>query len=375
MERTEHTDVLIIGAGQAGLSVGYHLRRQGRQPVIVDANKRVGDSWRHRFDSLRLYSPARRDGLPGMRFPAPATSYPTRDEMADYLESYALRFGLQVRSETPVSALEHQAGRFVAHTPDGLLEAESVVVASGVFQKPRTPDFADALDPRITQLHSNDYRNPSQLRPGPVLVVGASHSGSDIAFEVAQRHEVILAGRDTGQLPAPITTRRGRAVFYGLFFMGTHVLTVDTPPGRKMKVHVRHGGAPLLRYRLRELRAAGVERVYDRVVGTRKGLPVLEDGRTPEVANVIWCTGFEPDYSWIHFPLHLGDDGYPVQYRGVASSPPGLYFVGLPFLHSFASMLIGGAGRDARRVARHIASQREALASGARAQSVEAQLS
>jgi len=375
MERTEHTDVLIIGAGQAGLSVGYHLRRQGRQPVIVDANKRVGDSWRNRFDSLRLYSPARRDGLPGMRFPAPARSYPTRDEMADYLESYALRFGLQVRSETPVSALEHEASRFVAQTPDGLLEAESVVVASGVFQKPRTPDFAGALDPRITQLHSNDYRNPSQLRPGPVLVVGASHSGSDIAFEAAQRHEVILAGRDTGQLPAPITTRRGRAVFYGLFFMGTHVLTVDTPPGRKMKVHVRHGGAPLLRYRLRELRAAGVERVYDRVVGTRKGLPVLEDGRIPEVANVIWCTGFEPDYSWIHFPLHLGDDGYPVQYRGVASSHPGLYFVGLPFLHSFASMLIGGAGRDAERVARHIASQRATLAPSALAQPAEAQLS
>jgi putative flavoprotein involved in K+ transport len=375
MERTEHIDVLIIGAGQAGLSVGYHLQRQGRRFVIVDAHKRVGDSWRQRWDSLTLYSPARRNGLPGMPFPAPATSYPTRDEMADYLEAYAERFELPVSAETAIEALGYENGNYVARTADGHLEAENVVVASGVFQKPRTPDFAAELDPRITQLHSSDYRNASQLQPGPVLVVGASHSGSDIAFEAAQEHDVILAGRDTGQLPAPISTRRGRTLFYGLFFVGTHVLTVDTPPGRKMKLHVRHGGAPLLKYRRRELRAAGVERVLDRVVGVRSGLPVLGDERAVEVTNVVWCTGFAPDYSWVDFPLELGDDGYPRQYRGVASSPPGLYFVGLPFLHSFASMLIGGAGRDAERVAGHIASQRHTVPPAALAQPLQAQIS
>jgi putative flavoprotein involved in K+ transport len=375
MERTEHTDVLIVGAGQAGLSVAHRLQRQGQPFVIVEAHKRVGDSWRRRWDSLRLYSPARRDGLPGMKFPAPGTSYPTRDQMADYLEAYASRFGVPVRTETAIVALEHEDGRYVARTADGRFEAETVVVASGVYRKPHTPDFAAELDPRITQLHSNDYRNPSQLQPGSVLVVGASHSGSDLAFEAAQEHEVILAGPDTGQLPAPITTRRGRTLFYGLFFVGTHVLTVDTPPGRKMKPHIRHAGALLLKYRLRELRAAGVERVFDRVVGMRAGLPELENGRVLDVANVVWCTGFELDYSWIRFPLELEDDGYPKQYRGVASSPPGLYFVGLPFLHSFTSMLIGGMGRDAERVARHIASQRQAPAPTAAAQPVEAQIS
>ena len=220
------------------------------------------------------------------------------------------------------------------------------------------PDFASELDPGITQLHSNAYRNLTQLQDGPVLVVGASHSGSDIAFEAASEHEVILSGRETGQLPAPVESRRGRFLFRGLFFFGTHVLTVDTPIGRKMRPHVRHGGAPLLRYRRRDLRGAGVERVLARTVGVEDGLPVLDDGRVLDVRNVVWCTGFRPDYSWIRFPFEFGDDGFPVQYRGVASSSPGLYVVGLPFLHSFASMLIGGAGRDAERVVRHIVTER-----------------
>jgi len=229
-----------------------------------------------------------------------------------------------------------------------------------VFQKPHLPGFAGELDPGIRQLHSNDYRNLSQLQPGPVLVVGASHSGADIAFEAASEHEVILSGKDTGQLPVSVETRRGRMLFRGLFFAGTHIITADTPIGRKAGPHLRHGGAPLLRYRRSDLRKAGVERVLARTVGVTDGQPVLDDGRVLDVANVVWCTGFRPDYSWIRLPYELGEDGYPVQYRGVVSSSPGLYFVGLPFLHSFASMLIGGAGRDAERVVRHIVTERTA---------------
>jgi putative flavoprotein involved in K+ transport len=375
METREQTDVLIVGAGQSGLSVGYHLQRVGRPFVIVDAHERIGESWRRRFDSLKLYSPASRDGLPGMPFPAARTSYPTKDEMAEYLEAYAERFALPVRTATRIEEVSYEGGRYVARTGDVCFEADALVVASGTFQRPYRPDFAGALDPRIKQLHSDEYKNPSQLEPGPVLVVGASHSGSDIAFEAAQEHEVVLCGPSTGQLPAPITTRRGRSIFYGLFFVGTHLLTVDTPPGRKMKVHVRHGGAPLLRYRLPELRAAGVERVFARMAGVREGMPLLDDGRVLDVANVVWCTGFRPDYSWIRFPLELGDDGYPIQYRGVASSPPRLYFVGLPFLHSFASMLIGGADRDAKRVAQAIASEQGTAVTSHAERLLEAQAS
>jgi len=356
METTEHTDVLVVGAGQSGLALGYHLQRRGRQVLLVDRNERIGDSWRARWDSLKLYSPASRDGLPGMPFPAGRTAYPTKDEMADYLEAYAARFELPVRLRTEIGALTQEDGRFVARTGASRIEAETVVVASGVFEKPFVPPFAGELRPSITQLHSSAYRNLAQLQDGPVLVVGASHSGADIAHEVASRHEVVLSGRDTGQLPASIESRRGRMLFRGLFFAGTHILTVDTPMGRKMRTHVRHGGAPLLRYRRPDLRKAGVERVLERTKGVQDGLPVLDGGRVLEVKNVVWCTGFRPDFGWIQLPLEIGEDGYPVQYRG-ASTTPGLYFVGLPFLHSFASMLIGGADRDTERVAEQIAAR------------------
>jgi putative flavoprotein involved in K+ transport len=342
------------GRRQAGLSVGYHLRKQQRSFVILDASERIGDSWRNRWDSLRLYSPAFRDGLPGMPFPAPRTTYPTKDEMGDYLEAYATRFELPVRSGAAVTELTKENGRYVASAGERQFEAESVVVATGVFKKPYTPEFAGELDRSITQLHSSDYRSLSQLQEGPVLVVGASHSGSDIAFEASASHDVILSGTDTGQIPAPIESRRGRMGFRLLVFAGTHVLNMDTPLGRKMRPHVRHGGGPLLRYRRRDLLAAGVERVLARTAGVENGLPVLDDGRVLDVRNVVWCTGFRPDFGWIRFPFEIGDDGFPVQYRGAAASSPGLYFAGLPFLHSFASMLIGGVGRDAERVARQI---------------------
>ena len=351
-------ETVIVGGGQAGLSIGYHLKQQGRSFVILDANDRIGDSWRSRWDSLRLYSPAFRDGLPGMPFPAPRTAYPTKDEMGDYLEAYATRFELPVRSGARVEALTRENGRYVAWAGSERLEADNVVVATGVFKRPYTPEFAGELDSRITQLHSNDYRNPSQLQDGPVLVVGASHSGSDIAHEAAGTHEVILSGRDNGQFPVPLESRRGRIGFRVLYRVGTHLLNADTPLGRKVRPHIRHGGGPLLRYRRKDLRKAGVERVLERTVGVAHGLPVLEDGRVLDVRNVVWCTGFRPDFGWIRFPFELGEDGYPVQYRGTAASPPGLYFAGLPFLHSFASMLIAGSARDAEPIAHHIVQKR-----------------
>src|SRR5690242_14162988 len=171
MEATEHTEVLVVGAGQAGLALGYHLQRRGRQILLVDRNERIGDSWRNRWDSLKLYSPASRDSLPGMPFPAGGASYPTKDEMADYLEAYADRFELPVRLGTQVAALTQDGDNFIAQVGESRIEAETVVVATGVFEKPYVPAFADELSPAITQLHSSAYRNPAQLQDGPVLVV------------------------------------------------------------------------------------------------------------------------------------------------------------------------------------------------------------
>ena len=236
-------------------------------------------------------------------------------------------------------------------------EADNVVVATGVMQDPVVPDFASQLDPQITQLHSNDYRSPAQLQEGPVLVVGASHSGGDIAFEVAGEHSTMLVGPDRGQLPFSIESRRARVASPLLKLLATRVLTVDTPIGRKMRPEVRGHGAPLLRVRSGDLAEAGVERVLARAVGVQDGRPLLEDGRIVDVANVIWCTGFRSNYRWIDLPLEY-EDGYPRQHRGVVADFPGLYFVGMLFLHSFSSMLVLGAGRDARRVADHIAANR-----------------
>jgi putative flavoprotein involved in K+ transport len=355
---TEALDTVIVGGGQAGLATGYHLQQRGRQFVILDASDRVGDPWRKRWDSLRLYSPASHDGLPGFPFPAKRTAYPTTHEMADYLGSYATRFQLPVRSGAKADTLTKRGDRFVIAVGEDELEADNVVVATGVMQVPYVPELASQLDPRITQLHSNDYRNLSQLQPGAVLVVGASHSGADIAYEVSAAHETMLSGADRGQIPVRVDTRRGRMGFRILALAGKHIFTMDTPMGRKMRPEIRHHGAPLLRYRRKDLLAAGVERTLARAVGVRDGLPVLDDGRVVDVRNVVWCTGFRPDFSWIDVPFDMEDDGYPVQYRGVVDSAPGLYFVGLLFLHSFTSMLIYGTGRDAGRVAKHISERR-----------------
>jgi putative flavoprotein involved in K+ transport len=368
----EHVETVIVGGGQAGLATGYHLAARGRPFVILDAEERIGDPWRRRWESLRLYSPAKYDGLPGVPFPARAASFPTAAEMADYLEAYAARLELPVRSATRVDAVSREGELYVLRAGEHTFQAENVVVATGVMQQPVVPSFASEIDPRIRQLHSGDYRNLSQLQEGAVLVVGASHSGADIAYEAAAAHKTILSGPDTGQIPASVETRRGRLGFRVLLFVGTHVLTMDTPLGRKMRPHIRHGGAPLLRYRKSDLAAAGVERVLARTVGVEDGKPVLDDGRVLDVRNVVWCTGFQRDDSWITVPYDVDDDGYPAQYRGVVASAPGLYFVGMLFLHSFASMLIAGAGRDAEHVAKHIATRAKEQPAAGREPSLQA---
>jgi putative flavoprotein involved in K+ transport len=351
----EYFDTIVIGGGQAGLSVGYYLKKQGRPFVILDANERIGGSWRTRtWTSLRLFTPARYDGLPGWAFPASGWSYPTARETADYLEAYAERFDLPVRTQMTVDRLSKDGGRYVVRCGEHRFEADHVVVATGFYGTPAVPEFAAALDPRIVQMHSSAYRDPSQLRPGGVLLVGAGNSGADIGMEVSRTHRTWLSGRDKGQVPVRIESRKARLVLPILWFVASHILTVKTPIGRKVRPHVLSEGAPLIRVKSEDLVAAGVERV-PKTVAVRDGLPALEDGRVLDVANVIWCTGFRQDFSWIHVPV-FGEASEPVHERGVASEP-GLYFLGLDFLYSFTSENVGGVRRDARHVARHIASR------------------
>jgi putative flavoprotein involved in K+ transport len=358
----ERFETVIIGGGQAGLSVGYHLARRGRRFVILDANQRIGDPWRTRWDSLRLFTPARYNGLPGWPFPAPAWSYPTKDEVADYLEAYAARFDLPVRTGVRVDRLSREGDRYLVAAGKHRLEADHVVVAAGAYQRPRIPTFAAELDPNIVQLHSSQYRNPSQLQEGGVLVVGAANSGAEIALEASRDHRTWLSGRHPGREPyRPGSSRWDRLLIPVIWFMASHVLTVKTPMGRavQQKFHIAGGrhsrGLPLARIRPKDLTAAGVQRV-PRTTGARSGRPVLEDGQNLEVTNVVWCTGSEPDLAWIDL-LVLAEAGGPVHDRGIVGSEPSLYFVGLVFQYALASSLVGGVGRDAKHIAEHIASR------------------
>jgi putative flavoprotein involved in K+ transport len=347
----EHIETIVIGAGQAGLSVGYHLARRGRPFVILDANQRIGDAWRQRWDSLKLFTPARWDSLDGMRFPAPAHSFPTKDAMADYLESYATHFKLPVRNGVRVERLRRDGQKYIATAGDRTFVADHVVVAMSSYQSPRIPDFAAELRRDIVQIHSRDYKNPSQLREGAVLIVGAGNSGAEIAMDLVSRHRVVVAGRDTGEIPFRVNSLAARLFLLRIVFrlVFHRIFTIRTPFGRKVRGTELTKGGPLIRTRSRDLAAAGVERL-PKVVGVQNGLPLLEDGRTIDVANIVWCSGFTPGFSWIDLPI-LDGRGVPVHDGGVVQSEPGLYFVGLLFLYAFSSTMIHGVGRDADRIA------------------------
>src|SRR6185436_5268924 len=247
MSSSGRVQVVVIGGGQAGLSVGYCLAQRGLSFVILEANPRVGDSWRRRWDSLRLFSPAKYDGLVGLPFPAPSFTFPTKDEMGDYLETYAKHFDLPVRTSERVKRVSRDGSQYVVDTGDRLFRTDHVVVAMATFQAPRVPAFASALDPEIVQLHSRDYRNTKQLRAGDVLIVGAGNSGAEIAIEVGRssRH-TWLSGRHPGHVPFRVDSGVARLVVPVLFRVVFHrILTVDTPMGRRARPRVIAKGGPL----------------------------------------------------------------------------------------------------------------------------------
>jgi putative flavoprotein involved in K+ transport len=355
----ERVQAVVIGGGQAGLSVGHYLKQHGISFVILEAHKRIGDSWRGRWDSLRLFTPARFDGLAGLPFPAPANAFPTKNEMGDYLERYAAHFQLPVRVGAKVDRLSKEGNQYVVRAGTRRFEADHVVVAMANYQTPRVPSFACELDPAIVQMHSLDYRNPRQLREGGVLLVGAGNSGAEIALEAARAgHATWMSGRATGHVPFQLGGFAGRLFLtrFVLRFVFHRVLTLGTPLGRKRRPRIVSKGTPLIRIKPNELASAGVERT-PRTVGVRDGKPLLEDGRVLDVSNVIWCTGFDPGCgSWVDLPI-FDANGEPTHERGVVTTEPGLYFVGLHFLYAMSSTMIHGVGRDAKHVADTIAAR------------------
>ncbi len=348
----EPTQTIVIGGGQAGLAAGYFLTQQGHSFTILDENKCAGDVWRSRWDSLRLFTPSKYSSLPGSRFPQADFYFPTKDEVADYLEAYAGQFHLPVQHGVKVETLTRSDKGYRVITSAGSLDAKKVIIATGPFQKPKIPAFAQKLDAHILQIHSSAYYNPGRIPVQNILVVGAGNSGTEIALELARSGKrVWLAGRDVGRIPADKLGRVFGGGLYWWFING--VLNVKTPIGRKMRTKVLYQGAPLISSSRRQVLEAGIEST-PRVSAVLSGKPQLEDGRSLPAEAVIWATGFVPDYKWIDLPV-FDEYGYPRHQRGVILEAPGLYFVGLPFQTALSSSLLGGVGVEAKYIVNQMA--------------------
>jgi putative flavoprotein involved in K+ transport len=339
-------ETIVVGAGQAGLAAGYHLARAGVDVTLLDAREEIGASWERRWDSLRLFTPARYNALPGLKFPGEPYTLPGKSEVAAYLRLYARTFSLPVQRGVAVTALHRRAERFVVTTSRGPLTADSVIVATGANQRPHIPAFAASLSPAIVQLHSSEYLRPAQLPEGKVLVVGAGNSGAQIALELAgSGRSVLLSGRDTGSLPRRLL---GRDI-YDWLWPTLMRPSVDSFLGRRLMNGRLFAGDPLIGMAPRALERPDLLRV-GRALSAQDGLPLLEgDGVARDIRAIVWCTGFRPDFGWIELPV-LGMGGQPLHRRGIATGIPGLAFVGMRFQYRMGSALLGGVGEDAAYV-------------------------
>ncbi len=355
--KAEFHKTIIIGGGQAGLATGYFLAHQKEDFVILDKYSRSGDAWRCRWESLCLFTPSQFDSLPGKAFSKAKNTLPTKNEIADYMEDYASHFNLPVRHNTNVDCVRRDQQYFDVAAGRPHFQAQNVIIATGPFQLPVKPAFSKELDPDVFQLHSSDYHNPDSVPAKSVLVVGAGNSGAEIALELhAAGKQVWLAGRDVGQVPA--NSPLGK-VFDGrlIWWIMTHLMTLDTPIGRKMQSQTSHRGTPLGRLHRKDISQAGV-RLVPRMAGVQSGKPQLEDGSVLPVEGVLWATGFRPDYRWLDLPV-LDARGLPRHERGKAVGVPNLYFVGLIFQTGLSSAFLGGVGKDAAYIAGQIANQPE----------------
>ncbi len=346
--QAKHWHTVIIGGGQAGLATGYFLKKLNKEFIILDENMRIGDSWRKRWDSLKLFTPSQYDGLPGLPFPGLKNSFPGKDEMADYLERYVNTFSLPVQVNTKVKHLDSKNGHYEMDTSAQKLVSDHVVISTGTNPFPKIPAILLDLNPEIFQIHSSRYINPDMLPPGDVLVVGAATSGIEIALEISKTHKTYISGKPTFHIPDPVFKYAGDLYWWFV----SNIVTVRTTIGRKAKKSIIHGGSPLIRVSSGDLIVAGIT-CLPRVTGLENGFPKLEDNSVIRVSSIVWATGYKPDFSWIGMKV-TDETGWPISNRGVSPVSKGLYFVGMPFQYGLTSGLVGGVGRDAAYVSRQI---------------------
>jgi putative flavoprotein involved in K+ transport len=344
-------EVAVVGAGQAGLAMGYFLGKEGRHFTILETADSIGAAWRTRWDSLVLFTPRRYNSLPGLQFPGNPEGYPGRDEVVKYLEEYASTFELPVQLDSPVQTLTRVAGGFLLDLGTRTIEAQQVVVATGPFQTPKVPAFASDLAPDVLQVHSTGYQRPSDVPEGTVVVVGGGNTGFQIAKELSTTHRVHLA---VGSRQTPLPQRLlGRDLFWWLTKTGLIEKTVESRIGRRARDRdTLIGSSP------RGVKGRGVI-VQSRVVGASDHALTFADGSQLDVDAVVWATGYRSEYGWIDLPV-FDDDGRVVHRRGVTDSP-GLFFLGLTWQHTRGSALIGWVKDDAEFIAGRIAANADDL--------------
>ncbi len=342
----KNVDILVIGAGQAGLAMGYYLKQSDFNFMLLDSSARIGDAWRNRYDSLILFSPRNYSCLPGLSLSGDPEGYPPKDELANYLETYAHTFSIPVGLNTEVKSLEKMGERFKAITPNGEYSADKIVIATGPFQKPFLPQIQQHVSDNVFQIHSSKYKNPSQLPAGNVLVIGAGNSGAQIATELSHTRKVYLStGHDIIFLRREIL---GRSIFWWLDKLHLSEIPVDSKISKFFKK-----SEPVIGSELKNLIQEEKVIVKERTVGFIGQNAVFQDESQIAVDNIIWATGFSSDYSWVHVQGVINQDNKPIHQRGI-SPVRGIYFLGLLWLSRLGSTQLNGVGYDAKHLYEHI---------------------
>jgi putative flavoprotein involved in K+ transport len=340
-------DFIIIGAGQAGLSMAYQLNQLNKDYLIVDANNETGAPWLKRWDSLKLFTPSEFNHLPGMNFPSEKGYYPDKYEVAAYLKSYVDKFNIPIAFNQKISSLKKENGVYIIKSESKTFKAKNVVVATGPFHKPFTPSFHTKISKDITQIHSEHYKNPSQLQDGDTLVVGAGDSGVQILDEISNTNRKVYFSGNTNitSMPQEIL---GKTLWWWFKRIGFLSVSKFSYIGKKLS----KGGQPIIGTDVKSLLKKQNVICVGRTLDANNSELHFEEGRYSSIKNIVWATGFKPNFDWID-GITLNDDKYPKNYRGV-SDIEGLYFLGLPWLYTRGSATLGGVKKDAQFLSNYI---------------------